>query len=277
MNTSEGDQSEWRDGMEAIAGAIRPIMHVTEGSGRLTPIGSAFAVSHLGTRYLITADHVLAGLSDKLMGVDEQFSAKWPRTFSRLVANDASLPDADVAWVEFRMFEETLSTGATIPIEQTLARVAGGNENGFVAVGHPVSKARMVDAQSAVKSRLMMAQVRLASDTVKAALNIDERVQMALSYNSDTHVDLESRAIVPATPKGMSGGVVVATTRAKDVTGRPYMKPYVVGVLTRYSVVHRTYVATKLDQLWTAIGLVRRSGELLYRRVDGTYVPETDL
>lgn len=271
MTARADDMTELRRGLDSIASAIRPIVHVGDGSGRFTPIGSGFAVSHEGVRYLITADHVLAGLSDKMMGVDEQFSTKWPRNFSRLVANDPSLPDADVAWVEIQMFEQTQNVGAAIPLEQTVARVSGGDSNGFFVIGHPVSKARMVDAQSAVRSKLMMAQVRIASEAVKAALGVDERVQMVFSYDAETSVDPDGHPVVRACPDGMSGGVVVATTRAQDGEGREYMKPYVIGVLTHYSEAHRSFKVTKIEHLWIATGLVRGDTEALYRKFDGTY------
>ncbi len=274
--TSGEDMLELEAGLKSIAEAIRPIVHVAEGSGRLTPIGSAFAVRNRGIRYLITADHVLAGLEDKLMGVDAEFSTRWPRSFSRLVSDDSTLPDADIAWVAIRMFEETLEVGATIPLEQTIARVAGGDANGFMAVGHPVSKSRMVEAQSAVASKLMMAQVRIADEATCVAIGIDDRVQFALSYDSNNHTDLAGRPIVPAQPKGMSGGVVVATTRANDANGKSFMKPYVVGVLTRFYPEHRTYVATKIEHLWKAIGILP-DNDRLYREMTGSYIRAADV
>ena len=262
--------------MDSIAGAFRPILRVAEGSRRLTAIGTSFAIGHGSNRYLVTADHVLRGLEDKLVGIDEKHSMKWPRQFSRLAPTESSLPDADVAWTLINLSAEAIGTGTPIPIRQALARAEGGAWNGIFAVGHPASKARLVDAQTAVMSKLMMAQLQVADDSTCVAIGVDHRVHLAFSYTSAPHVDIDGKPIVPAAPTGMSGGAIVATTRVEDSSRSHRMKPYVIGVLTRYYPKYQTFVATRIEHLWKAVGVVPPI-RLLYREQSGGYVSADDV
>jgi len=255
MSKDEGSFDEFMTGMRLILGAFRSILRIGQGSSRKEAIGTAFVVAHGSKRHVITAEHVLAGPEDKLLGIDESGSIRLPRKYSRLVALEPNAAQADVAWTTFEPPNDVAALGTAIPFELASAATDIVPGVAYVAVGQPTSKSKLVDAQNALSSSVMMAFVEPAPPFVVDAIGIDRDVQFAFSYPPDTAAKVSKGAPRPARPRGMSGGAIVATARVSIGAGRTRMIPIIIGVLTEFYDEHQTFVATRIEHFWAAQGV----------------------
>lgn len=274
MDHERGGLDELMEGMQSIIDAFRPVMSVEQGSGRVAPTGTAFVVADEARRIIVTAEHVLRGPEDKLLGVSEEGSIRLPRKFSRLERLSAESPPADVAWMSLETPGDGNAFRTTIPFALASSMVSMTHGATYLAVGQPASKSRVVDAQSALSSKVMMAFLELAPPAVSSALRLDERIQLAFTYPPDTSDKVRNGALPPAHPRGMSGGAMVATSRMRRRDGTTRMIPLLVGVLTEFHKEHQAFVATRLEHLWATRHVGKWAERPFYREAIGSFGAE---
>ncbi|MBP7621298.1 MAG: hypothetical protein KA745_10050, partial [Gemmatimonadales bacterium] len=78
----EADFAALRAALEQIGDAIKPIMSVEDGSGRVRPSGSSFLLSVFDARFHVTAAHVVEGPRPKIVGLSPEGGATWPTAYS---------------------------------------------------------------------------------------------------------------------------------------------------------------------------------------------------
>ena len=253
---------------QPFAAAIRAVMEVEEGSGGRKAVGSVTVIADENVRYLLTAAHTVSGPQTKLIGVEGGDALPWPRHYSRLAPVSAELPDADIACATATVSAKDTALAESVPLGLSLGGVPDYPGSVYLAVGFPTSKSKMRYSERALASRMMCAVVEIAPKRVGQDLRLDPRVQLAFTYSQAGRQDLDGRTTVGAHPRGMSGGAVFAMLRATASDGSSADMPYLVGILTDFHADQGCLVATRVSQVWRAIGLLQDGQDALYRRAD---------
>lgn len=246
---------------------IRPILEIREGSARRDAVGTAIVVGQDSTRYVVTAEHVVSGPLQKLIGVSEQNAIPWPRPCSRLAPVQATLPDADVAWAASTVKPEDIALSPPLPLALAVGSLPDAPGSAYVAVGFPGSRAKVRQSEAQLASKMMFAVVEIASRAIVAQVLKDERVQIALRYSQAGRIGLDGEPIVGAHPRGMSGGAIFMMLEGRTANGSVHVFPFLAGVITDFYEKADCIVATRVSHIWQALGLVDVSTPPpLYRR-----------
>jgi hypothetical protein len=258
--------SALNDGIQRVSGAFRPVFVAEEGSGGRKATGTAFVVGENNRRFLLTAEHVVKGPHKKFVGVIGEDTFPWPRNYSKLAAKQEGLPDADIAWASATVTQSDTALRDHLPF--ALARAAIPDEDGavYVAVGFPVSKAKIRLGEGIAAAKLMTAVVHRAPSEVLNDLSLDPRIQIAMAYSQDGRTNLDGSSAKGAHPQGMSGGALFAlmSTQSENKT---VVIPFLIGILTQYHIDINALVATRVAHFWNAIP-EHGVSQPLYSRVD---------
>lgn len=258
---------KYRRAIDSISDAFRPVLLTQEGSAGRQATGTALVVADGDTRFVITAEHVVRGSDPRSFGVTREYAVPWPRRYSKLVATGEDIPDADLAWATATVSRDDTALRAALPM--ALARAAIDDSLGpvYVAVGYPVSKAKVRQGEGKLAAKLMSAVIELAPPEKCRELGLDDRVQIAFAYSQEPRTNLQRDSIAGAHPRGMSGGAVMVMMGAGDDSGAPPI-PFLVGILTEYHKNIDTLVATRVRHLWNAVDYRRGQPTPLYLRAD---------
>lgn len=239
--------------MAASASALRPVFEIADGSGRRSVVGTAIIVEGLKTRYVLTAEHVLAGPRQKLIGVPEAEAIPWPEEYSTLISLDSSAPNADVAWVEIADRMHELSPG--LPSASLSGWDADAMGATYLAVGFPVSRSKVLHPSRQVKAKLMFAVVAVTPETQSSKRIVDKRVQLGLEYSQHGRLDIDGRHVTGPFPRGMSGGAIFLMLEAAMPDGTKIPFPQLVGIFTEFHKSENCIVSTRVSQVGAGIGL----------------------
>jgi len=254
----------------SVARAIRPVMRVLDGSGRLKHTGTAFILGNQNERLFVTAEHVLKGCEAKRVGVSEAGSLSWPRTYKRLASTTDRGPDADIAYT-FAEVERSVdgALSAAIPLESVAHSLVAEPGMSFLAVGFPSSKAKPRDAQTKLSTKLMSVVTHAEPEERYDQLQLDPSVFIATRYDPQALRGLDGEEFVGADPHGMSGGVLFQPLLVSRNDGNPEVLLLIAGVLVRYyKAPHSSLVATRIDCLLDVVAPFRPLASRLYRSAD---------
>jgi hypothetical protein len=157
-----------RESVVQLRDAFRPVLHAVEGSGGRRVTGTAFVVADNATRFVISAWHVVRGPEPRYFGVIGGSTVQWPKRYSKLRGLESGLPEPDVAWAKATALQGDTSLAASIPMSH--ARGAGPHalQGAYLAVGYPVSKAKLRYATDTLSSGLAVVPVHCLSRSVSS-------------------------------------------------------------------------------------------------------------
>lgn len=260
------DSSALQAAIRKIAGAIRPIAEIEEGSGGKRFVGSAVVLAAGRRRPTVTAAHVVSGPGTREMSLSAFGSVVWPRKYWNVVPVDANGSDPDVAYaianVEAARADEV---GPAISLDQILPDQQFREGTSMVAVGFPASKNRIRTGEPTMQSRIMSVVGDLVSDQQYVSVGADPSTHLVMVYRQSSCVDGEGNPVVGALPRGMSGGAMFVATHHPEMG----FVPMLVGILTEYHPPpHGLLVAARIEVVLDALDLLRPGTDQRFRRVD---------
>lgn len=239
-----------------------------EGSGGRRLEGTATLVEDGAQRFLITAHHAVKDGSARSVGVTEADAIPWPKNYFVLQPEDQSLPDPDIAWAHTRYAPPGAGLDGGIGSALAITSHDGSEDTTYLIAGYPVSKGKVRMALGTAESKLMVAKVELASDDEWPRDGLDTRTHICFRYSQRGRTSIDGGTAVGAHPRGMSGGAVFAIAQPKLVTATPQYVPFLVGILTEYHEGPGILVASRIRNLWEAVGMQSPRGKRLYRSVN---------
>jgi hypothetical protein len=261
-----GESSALQAAIREIAGAIRPIAEIEEGSGGKRFKGSAVVLAAGQRRPTVTAAHVVSGPGIRVISLSAIGSVVWPRKYWNVVPIDAHGSDPDVAYaianVEAARVDEV---GPAISLDRVLPDQQFREGTSMVAVGFPASKNRIRTGEATMQSRIMSVVGDLVRDEQYASVGADPSTHLVMVYRQDSCVDDEGNPVVGALPRGMSGGAMFVATHHPEMG----FVPMLVGILTEYHPPpHALLVAARIEVVLDALDLPSRGKVQRFRRGD---------
>jgi hypothetical protein len=118
--------------------------------------------------------------------------------------------------------------------------------------------------EGVAEAKLMVALVDLVATELCPQGRQDRRVHYCFNYSQEGRTDLAGAPSVGAHPRGMSGGAVFAVGHAKTSTGSYYV-PFLVGILTEFHEDSGMLVASRVRNVWEALGILQAGRGGLFR------------
>lgn len=234
--------------------SVKPVLLVEEGSGGKQQIGSLFVLAMGKHRIVVTAAHVVQRAQRTLFGVTASRTSPWPTSYKVLTPVNAAYPDADVAY-----FTGVPNRGSAARATESLPIEAADVVEerpgmSFIAMGYPLSRNKLRDAQTRLRSGRMSVLIDSIAHDAYAALKLDPRVHLACRYDPKDRVDEDGEEVTGAHPRGMSGGVLLAPSIEQSSAKKAYFVMRVAGVITLYHPAPANIlVATRIQHLLDAI------------------------
>lgn len=251
--------------LEPLDSAFRPILGTKEGSGGKRLEGTATIVAHGVQRFVLTAHHVVKE-RHKLIGAEGD-AVDWPRKFYRLEPRTADACDPDIAWAHARF----APTGSGLDGGIGMALATGQHEpsptSAYLVAGYPASKGKVRMGDGFAQAKLMVALVDLATPDKVPGHRRDMRTHLCFNYSRSQRSGQSGEPRVGAHPEGMSGGAVFAVGRPAVQPEEPIFIPLLVGILTEFYEDSEILVASRVRNVWEALGLVPALHGPLYRAV----------
>lgn len=234
-----------------IGRCVYPVVELTEGSGRVKQIGTAFVVGHPPAAAIITAEHVVS--TARLTGVawPDGSTTRWPDHYAVLRPRVPGIPDADIAFFRGHVSGAYPNSLNCIPSERLAADVPIGKGVWLVAIGFPGSLMRVVSGARLIGNRFVVLGFSQDLATLPGDA-LDPRVHLALRYGPASMRELGGTPRQGKKPDGMSGGVVLVLRRVEK-SGSARIEVHVVGVLVRYRPNPGVLIATRIACLADAI------------------------
>ncbi|MDW3206049.1 MAG: hypothetical protein R8L07_10990 [Alphaproteobacteria bacterium] len=242
---------------------VRPIYASTL-RGSPEHIGSCIALKQGDTPYLLTAAHVIDwnDVSSLYIGDGElhQLSMDFYATIKPDGDRDADhfdfaigkLPDSDVAALAGTKFINGEN------IERNIGYVPGQT---YTSIGYPNSKNKKIDNQNRIAPATLFHHTGVAkqdSDLVQK-LGVSGMEHILISQNAKYSLDATGRKVSSVNLRGMSGGAVIGLGNLADpnvLAGRVNPTPLLAGVFIEFHRDHSAIVATRLDAILKAKGLM---------------------
>jgi hypothetical protein len=248
----------------AMAENLLPVIERLDGGGPLAQVGTAFVFRHDNHAVIVTADHVVCGPTQKFVQLGPGETIRWPRPYVVVKPVHPNTPSPDLAFVTGELLGERPKGIRLKDIGTNSEHESGAS---LLAVGYPGSRAKLRQGDHKLRNELHYVLGSAVPLDAYASLGLDPRSHIAMYYDRAQMNDPAGKPTEAAKPGGMSGGVLFAPlVRGSSPTGEHVVAA--IGVLVRFKQRDGVLVATRIEPLLDALGM-------LHAGSDRTYTQET--